>query len=275
MNSKPKGFFKMFKPLLANRNGSFGSNCMLLNVNGTVAKDQNVVVKEFAGYFSTLANNIGDESSLSSTEHNFTAPPSVTNIENNWPTTDMFTFTENSYGETAKALDGLNPSKSTCPDLIPPRILKLAAKELALSPTKIFNLSITSGCYPKRWKRGDGVPIFKKDAKMEKDYLPMTVLNAINKNFQQLLSKQVVTKVDLHLSLNMSAYRKDHHCQRTSTKLIEDWRLAIDKGKFVGVIPTDTGKAFEFLLLLHMVRKLQVYNFSDESLCLLRSYFQD
>ena len=48
-------------------------------------------------------------------------------------------------------------------------------------------------------------------------------------------------------------------------KLIEDWRLAIDKGKFVGVIPTETGKAFEFLLLLHMVRKLQAYNFSDES----------
>lgn len=74
LNSKPKGFFKMFKPLLANRNGSFGSNYMLLNVNGTVAKDQNVVVKEFAGYFSTLANDIGDESSLSSTEHNFTTP---------------------------------------------------------------------------------------------------------------------------------------------------------------------------------------------------------
>ena len=33
---------------------------MLLNVNGIVAKDQNIVVKEFAGYFSTLANNIGD-----------------------------------------------------------------------------------------------------------------------------------------------------------------------------------------------------------------------
>ena len=32
----------------------------------------------------------------------------------------------------------------------------------------------------------------------------------------------------------------------------------------MGVIPTDTGKAFEFLLLLHMVRKLQAYNFSDE-----------
>ena len=72
-----------------------------------------------------------------------------------WPSTDTFTFTEISYGTTAKALDGLNPSKYTGTDLIPPRILKLAAKELAPSLTKIFNLSITCGYYPKRWKRGD------------------------------------------------------------------------------------------------------------------------
>jgi len=30
---------------------------MLLHVNETVAKDQNVVAEEFAGYFSTLAND--------------------------------------------------------------------------------------------------------------------------------------------------------------------------------------------------------------------------
>ena len=114
-----------------------------------------------------------------------------------WPSTDTFTFTEISYGTTAKALDGLNPSKYTGTDLIPPRILKLAAKELAPSLTKIFNLSITCGYYPKRWKRGDWVPVFKKDDKMErKNYRPVTVLNAVNKVFEQLLSKQVVTKVD-------------------------------------------------------------------------------
>ena len=41
------------------------------------------------------------------------------------------------------------------------------------------------------------VPVFKKDDKMErKNYRPVTVLNAVNKVFEQLLSKQVVTKVD-------------------------------------------------------------------------------
>ena len=100
-----------------------------------------------------------------------------------WPSTDTFTFTEISYGETAKALDGLNPSKYTGPDLISARILKLPAKELAPSLKKIFNLSITSGYYP---KRGDQVPVFKKDNKMEKkNYRPVTVLNAVNKVFEQ------------------------------------------------------------------------------------------
>ena len=122
-----------------------------------------------------------------------------------WPSTDTFTFTEISYGKTAKALDG--------PDLIPPRILKLAVKERTPSLTKIINLSITCGYYPKRWKRGDWVPVFKKDDKMEKkNYRPVTVLNAVNKVFEQLLSKQVVTKVDLHLSQIMSANRKGHSC---------------------------------------------------------------
>ena len=39
----------------------------------------------------------------------------------------------------------------------------------------------------------------------EKNYRPVTALNAVNKVFEQLLSKQVVTKVDSHLSQNMSA----------------------------------------------------------------------
>ena len=43
----------------------------------------------------------------------------------------------------------------------------------------------------------------------------------------------------------MSAYRKGHSCQTALIKIVEDWRLAIDKGKFVGVISTDTSKAFD------------------------------
>lgn len=59
MHSKPGEFFKTFKPLLANGNESSGSNCILWNVTGSVAKEQNIVAEEFAGYCSTLANDNG------------------------------------------------------------------------------------------------------------------------------------------------------------------------------------------------------------------------
>ena len=101
------------------------------------------------------------------------------------------------------------------------------------------------------------------------------MLNVVNKIFEQLLSRQVVTKVDSHLSQNMSTYRKGQSCQTALIKFVEDWRLAIDKGKFVGVTSTDTSKAFDSLLPSLMIKKLQACNFSDESLLLLRSYFQD
>ena len=104
----------------------------------------------------------------------------------------------------------------------------------------------------------------------KKNYRPLTVLNAVNKVFEQLVSKPVVTKVDSHLSQNMSAYRKGHSCQMALIKLIEDWRLAIDKGKLVGVISTLTRKTFDSLLPSLMVKKLQAYSFSDKSLCFLQ-----
>ena len=47
----------------------------------------------------------------------------------------------------------------------------------------------------------DWGPVFKKDDKMEKkNYRPVTVLNAVKKIFEKLLSKHVATKVDLHPS---------------------------------------------------------------------------
>ena len=108
-----------------------------------------------------------------------------------------------------------------------------------------------------------------------KNYRPVIVLNVVNKIFEQLLSRQVVTKVDSHLSQNMLTYRKGQSCQTALIKFIEDWRLANDMGKFVGVTSTDTSKAFGSLLPSLMIKKLQACNFSDESLLLLRSYFQD
>ena len=118
----------------------------------------------------------------------------VLSIAQNLKREDFFEFRTISKAEIEEALKNLNPNKATGCDLIPPKTLKLAASVLAPSPTELFNEVIAQGSisYPIMWKKGDWVTVHKKDDKMDKvNYRPGTVLNAVNKVFEQQLSKQI------------------------------------------------------------------------------------
>ena len=89
--------------------------------------------------------------------------------------------------EVSEALGSLNPSKSTGCDNIPPRILRITSKTIAPSLTNLYNKYISHGYWPQQWKRGEWVPIFKKDDHLNvKNYRPITILNAVDKVFEQL-----------------------------------------------------------------------------------------
>ena len=92
-------------------------------------------------------------------EADFSNHQSVVAISNNWTGEKNF--------EVQTALEKLNPDKAAGCDSIPPKLLKLAAAELAPSLTKIYNSCINQGCWPQSWKKGEWSPIFKKDEKLD------------------------------------------------------------------------------------------------------------
>ena len=57
--------------------------------------------------------------------------------------------------EIAVALSNVNSTKSTGHDLIPPKILKIASRCIEFCD------------WPLQWKKGDWVPVFKKDTKQD------------------------------------------------------------------------------------------------------------
>jgi len=73
------------------------------------------------------------------------------------------------------------------------------------------------------------------------------------KFFEQLLSKQATSKLDSCLSKYQSTYSKGLSCETALIRLVEDWKSAIDDGKYVEVISTDTSKAFDSLLPVLMI----------------------
>lgn len=189
---------------------------------------------------------------------------------------EAFDFTELTTKEVADTLTSINPRKAVGFDNLHPKILKLCAKEVAPSLTKIFNTSIKENVWPENWKLGEWIPIYKKDDRTkDKNYRPVTVLSSIDKVYEKLLSVQTTGYMEPKLSNNMTAYRKKHSCETTILRLVENWKIEVDNKKIVGVVSTDMSKAFDSLYPPLIIKKLEAYNFSENSLKLLRSYFKN
>ena len=126
------------------------------------------------------------------------------------------------------------------------------------------------------WKRGEWIPAFKKDDPLDKEnYRPVTVLSAVDKVFEQLISKQITAQFESRLSDSITAYRKSHSCETTLVSLVEQWKLARDGHQCVAILSTDMSKAFDPLHPPLMLNKLRAYGFAKNIVNLLRSYLSN
>lgn len=163
-----------------------------LHVNRSVEKDRRNVANHCAKYFSTVAVNIRDADVLAQSEDKLISHDSVYKILNNRiPNGQQLNFHHVSRKEVANVLSNLDAHKSTGHDQVSPRILKIEGEELSWSLTNIYNKCIECSQWPREWKKGEWVPVFKKEDKLDvKNYRPITVLTAIDKVFEMLISNK-------------------------------------------------------------------------------------
>ena len=277
LKSKPTDFYKTFRPFLNDKNKGQDRTCINLRTNGEIVKDQNKVANILVSYFSTMADEIGGRDVNSLTEEDLSNHQSVTNILNaNKNMHDSFRFNPLRSNQVQSALEKLNVRKASGYDSITPNMLKLTSSSIADSLTKLYNESIQEGEWPEAWKRGEWNPVFKKDDRLdEKNYRPITLLCTVDKVYEQLLSEQVNKHFDTILNPCLSAYRKNYSCETTLLRLTEEWKLAADSKQYVGVLSTDMSKAFDSLHPSLIINKLKAYGFSEGSLKLIRSYFNN
>ena len=153
-------------------------------------------------------------------------------------------------------MSNLDSNNSTGHDLIPPKILKSASWEFSHPLADLYNRCIESCDWPLQGKKGDWVPVFKKDNKQDIKKYRLTVLTVIGKVFEQLLSKQLTSFIEPKLSHNLTAYRKGQSCETFLIGLVERWKRAVDNRNVVGVLSTDMTKAFDSLYPPLLINKL-------------------
>ena len=117
--------------------------------------------------------------------------------------------------------------------MLPPRVLKMAAEQLATTLTTIFNQAIEENRWPSSWKRGEWIPIYKKEDPLNKvNYRPVTVLTAVDKIFEQLICRQLSEMFEPILDTFLSAYRKHFSCETTLIRLLKIGSMRQTKGMY-------------------------------------------
>ena len=113
-----------------------------------------------------------------------------------------------------------------------------------------------------------GLNLKKDDPHEKENYRTITVQITVNKLFEQLLSKQLSYGFNNKLCDKLTAYRKNNSCETALLSLTENWKLALDEHKVVGILSTDMSKAFliHYTIQSHLPLKLRAYGVEESSL---------
>ena len=110
---------------------------------------------------------------------------------------------------------------------------------------------------------------------VERNYRPVSILNAFSKIFEKILKEQLSPFLDKTLSIFIAAYRTAYSTQHVLIKLIEEWKSKLDNNFIAGSVLMDLSKAFDCIPHDLIIAKLHAYGFDDNALVLVYSYLKN
>ena len=177
--------------------------------------------------------------------------------------------------EVAHLIMSMDSNKANGPDGVSARMLKGTALAIAPSLTKLFNLSITTGCFPTCWKTSNVVPVPKSKTHSDcTQYRPISLLSIVSK----LLEKHLHSYISLHLSVSHPISEKQWGFQSgrsTVSALLtvtHKWFKALDQGHEICSVFFDLRKAFDSVPHKMLLDKLVSYGLDKHYLNWVSSY---
>ena len=135
---------------------------------------------------------------------------------------------------------------------------------------------VANSTFPDKLKLAAVSPIFKLgDSFLKKNFRPISVLSAISKIFERLMSKQICPFAYRHLSNLLCGFRNGQSAEHGLFRLTEMCLKALAGKKVVGMVLMDLSKAYDCLPHDLLIAKLAAYGFGQHSLLLIHSYLSN
>ena len=142
----------------------------------------------------------------------------------------------------------------------------------------IFQTSLRTGYFPKDWKLAMVRPLPKtKPASTLSDFRSISILNATSKVLESVALHQISDFVNESNLLDdlQSGFRKGFSTHTAVVKIVDDLRLAIDRGYITLAIGIDQTRAFDLVNIDCLVSKFRSLGFSEGVCKWTESYLSD
>ena len=196
----------------------------------------------------------------------------------NYKTENRLSTVNFSIDDIAKILQNLDPNKAHGHDKISIRMLQLCGNSICKPLELIFQQAMESGSFPSEWKKGNVVPIHKKDDKQcLKNYRPISLLPICGKIFEKLIFNEMFKffiENEL-ISPNQSGFKPGDSCINQLLAITHEIYKSFDDGFEVRGVFLDISKAFDKVWHEGLIFELKQNGISDNLLNLLCDFLRN
>ena len=175
---------------------------------------------------------------------------------------------------------GLNVNKAHGHDGISIRMLKICGESISEPLTKIFKNCLSTGYFPQSWKRGNVIPVHKKNSKQDiKNYRPISLLPICGKILEKIIFDDLYNHIFSNnlITENQSGFRKNDSTIKQLISIAHDIHMAFDYNppKVVRAVFLDISKAFDKVWHLGLIYKLKRNGVNGKMLSILESFLSN
>ena len=179
-----------------------------------------------------------------------------------------------------KIIKDLNPTKAHGWDGISIRMIEMCGVSLVVPLMVIFEKAIETGVYPEIWKRGNIVPVHKKESKnLVKNYRPISLLPICGKIFEKIIYNNLFEylKANDILVKCQSGFLPGDSCISQLISITHDIYKAFDGNPSLEVrgVFLDISKAFDKVWHKGLLHKLKSYGIEGKLYSLFENYLND
>ena len=177
-----------------------------------------------------------------------------------------------------KLLQKLDVNSGTGPDLIPARILKTLADELALPVTLLARKLLKDGCWPACWREHWVHPIHKRKSKADaRNYRGVHLTPQLSKVIERAIGSVFIPWAEGSGAYGprQFAYAKGMSYKDVLALNVCTWLSLMDRGFLVGVYCSDVSGAFDRVEMERLCAKLRASGPHESVVAFLASWLED